>query len=124
MANHHGTIDLGDMTRASKEASALLKVLASRPRLMIVCHLLGGERSVGELIEALGMSQSSVSQHLALLRSEGVVTTRRKAQTIWYSIYSEPASRVIATLHGIFCSANEECSRENTQSHSGDTDHA
>ena len=92
-----------DMERASEEVCVLLKLLASPSRLMIVCHLLGGERSVGELVELLGTSQSTVSQNLALLRSREIVSTRREAQTIWYSISSEPVRRIVETLHQVSC---------------------
>ena len=74
------------MTSAADEASALLKALANRHRLIIVCQLIERERSVGELAQALGIRDSTVSQHLALLRKDGLVSARRDGQTIWYSI--------------------------------------
>ena len=81
------------MQAAADQASDLLKALANRHRLLIVCQLIDGERSVGELAEFLGLRDSTVSQHLALLRKDGLVTSRRDGQTIWYSIASDPGAR-------------------------------
>lgn len=91
------------MAAAADEASDLLKSLANRHRLLIVCQLVAGERSVGDLAACLDIRDSTVSQHLALLRKDGIVATRREGQTIWYSIASEPTRRLIATLASIFC---------------------
>ena len=85
-------------------AEALLKAIANRHRLMVLCDLHQGERCVSALQEKVGLSQSSLSQHLAKLRSEGFVSTRRDAQTIYYSLSSPEVSRVIATLHDLYCS--------------------
>jgi len=91
------------MEAAADQASDLLKALANRHRLLIVCQLIDGERSVGELAEFLGLRDSTVSQHLALLRKDGLVAARRDAQTIYYSIASEPAREVLTTLYRVFC---------------------
>lgn len=91
------------MTVASDAASALLKTLGHRHRLLLLCLLVERERPVGELAASLGLRESSVSQHLALLRRDGVVRGRREGQTIWYSIASEPARRVLETIHGYYC---------------------
>lgn len=85
------------------DASRLLKTLANEKRLMMLCLLVDGERSVGGLNAELDLSQSALSQHLAVLRADGLVETRREAQTIYYSIASGPARRVIETLHDIYC---------------------
>lgn len=85
------------------DAAQLLKALANEKRLMILCLLAEGERSVGELNTQLDLSQSALSQHLALLREDGLVTTRREAQTIFYGLGQGPAQRIIETLHGIYC---------------------
>ena len=85
-------------------AETLLKAIANRHRLMVLCDLHQGERSVSALQEKVGLSQSSLSQHLAKLRSEGFVSTRRDAQTIYYSLSSPEVTRVIATLHDLYCS--------------------
>lgn len=101
-------IDLKSFDRAAFEASAaaaaqLLRTLANERRLMILCQLGDGEMCVGELQDRLGLSQSALSQHLALLRAEGVVATRRAGQTIFYRIADPNAVRVIGTLAEIFC---------------------
>ena len=93
------------------EASRLLKALANQRRLLILCLLAEGERSVGELNELVDLSQSALSQHLAVLRNEGLVHTRREAQTIYYSLEPGPAFEVIQTLYRIYCAPvlrNEE----------------
>lgn len=97
------------MNDAAEQASALLKALANRHRLLVVCQLLEGERSVGELAERLGIRDSTVSQHLALMRKDGLVTTRRDAQTIWYAIASPEARAVIETLYRLYCKPQKVC---------------
>lgn len=84
-------------------ATRLLKALANESRLMVLCLLSEGEHSVGELNAELDLSQSALSQHLAVLRSDGLVTTRRDAQTIYYGLAEGPARMLIATLHRIYC---------------------
>ena len=96
-------IDSEVMERAADQASELLKALSNRHRLLIICQLIDGERSVGELAEFLNLRDSTVSQHLALLRKDGLVASRRDAQTIFYSIASEPARAVLKTLYQVFC---------------------
>ncbi|WP_414645363.1 ArsR/SmtB family transcription factor [Bradyrhizobium amphicarpaeae] len=91
------------MERAADQASELLKALSNRHRLLIICQLIDGERSVGELAEFLSLRDSTVSQHLALLRKDGLVASRRDAQTIFYSIASEPARAILKTLYQVFC---------------------
>ncbi len=91
------------MAANAEDAAELLKALANRHRLLIICQLIEGERSVGELAEFLGIRDSTVSQHLALLRKDGLVTARREGQTIWYSIGSAPARAVLETLYDIYC---------------------
>jgi DNA-binding transcriptional ArsR family regulator len=91
------------MRLAAGEASAFLRSLGHRHRLLILCALLGGEMSVGDLAGFLGIRDSTVSQHLALLRREGIVAGRREGQVIWYRIASDPARRLIAVLYDSFC---------------------
>ena len=93
------------MTARADDAAVLLKALSNRHRLLIICQLVGGERSVGELADFLGIRDSTVSQHLALLRKDGLVIARRDGQTIWYSIGSAPALAVLKALHDIYCAA-------------------
>lgn len=95
------------MQSAADEASELLKALANRHRLLILCQLIERERSVGELAEFLGIRDSTVSQHLALLRREGLVTARRDGQTIWYSISSAPARAVLEALYRVYCAPSQ-----------------
>ena len=96
-------IDPDAMDRAADQASALLRSLGNGTRLMILCHLVQGERSVGALQALLGIEQSPLSQHLARLRKDGLVATRREAQTIHYRIASDEATRLIETLYGLYC---------------------
>lgn len=96
-------IDSDMMEAAADQASELLKALSNRHRLLIICQLIDGERSVGELAQFLNLRDSTVSQHLALLRKDGLVAARRDAQTIYYSIVSDPAREVLKTLYQVFC---------------------
>jgi DNA-binding transcriptional ArsR family regulator len=98
-----------EMLAAANEASALLKALANPHRLMIICQLLDGERSVGELTAFLKLRDSTVSQHLALLRRDGLVATRRDGQTIWYSIASAPARELLTTVYNVYCTRAPPC---------------
>ncbi|WP_300260804.1 metalloregulator ArsR/SmtB family transcription factor [Bradyrhizobium sp.] len=93
------------MEQAADRASDLLKALSNRHRLLIICQLIDGEHSVGELAEFLGLRDSTVSQHLALLRKDGLVSARRDAQTIFYSIASDPAREILKTLYQVYCAA-------------------
>lgn len=97
------TMDPEAMRAHAADASRLLKALANEKRLMLLCLLAEGERSVGELNARLDLSQSALSQHLAILRDDGLVTSRREAQSIYYGLAQGPAQRVIDTLHGIYC---------------------
>ncbi len=96
-------VQITDMLSAADEASGLLKALANRHRLIIVCQLTEQERSVGELAALLKIRDSTVSQHLALLRRDGLVTARRDGQTIWYSIGSPQARELVRTLYRVYC---------------------
>jgi ArsR family transcriptional regulator, virulence genes transcriptional regulator len=96
-------INPDNMENAADLASELLKSLSNRHRLMILCRLIGGEHSVGQLAEFLGIRDSTVSQHLALLRREKIIAARRDGQTIWYHIESEPARQIVNTLYNSFC---------------------
>jgi DNA-binding transcriptional ArsR family regulator len=84
-------------------AAGFLKVLANQRRLMIVCELLKGERSVGQLTTVVGLSQSALSQHLAKLRRGRLVKTRRESQTIHYSIADPGVKRVVEALYDLYC---------------------
>jgi DNA-binding transcriptional ArsR family regulator len=98
-------MDVAKLQASAKGASTLLKAIGNEHRLMILCRLIDQERSVGELVRAVGLSQSALSQHLARLRRDGIVKTRREAQTIWYTIASSEATEVLRTLYGLYCGA-------------------
>lgn len=97
------TIDAAAMGERADEASALLKALANPQRLRLLCLLVGRELSVGELNRDVELSQSALSQHLSRLRAEGLVSTRRAAQTIYYRLEPGPAQQVIGVLHDCYC---------------------
>ena len=91
-------------------AARFLKAIANPSRLLILCELLRGERSVGELAAVVPLSQSALSQHLARLRAGGLVQTRRVAQTIYYALADPGIARVIAALYERFCRPSEQSS--------------
>lgn len=91
------------LTQRAQEAAELLKTMGNEWRLMILCSLGQGEKSVSTLERELGLRQSGLSQHLGRLRRDGLVKTRREAQTIYYSIADEAAMRVVTVLQEIFC---------------------
>ncbi len=107
-------IDPDIMHTAAGKASELLKSLSNPHRLMILCQLLDGERSVGELAAFLDLRSSTVSQHLALLRRDGLVAARRDAQTINYGIAGQEARRILETLFELYCTPaqNKLCAPE------------
>ncbi|MEZ5815244.1 MAG: metalloregulator ArsR/SmtB family transcription factor [Alphaproteobacteria bacterium] len=84
-------------------AVKVLKALSNERRLMVVCALYSGEKSVGALEEMVGLSQSALSQHLARLRRDGIVKTRREAQTIYYSLDSSSTERILGCLYDLYC---------------------
>ena len=96
-------VDLVRLQKQAAHAATLLKVMANPNRLVILCQLAEGEKSVGELENVVGLSQSALSQHLGVLRDQGVVTTRREAQSIYYSLASKEAQVVMVALHDVFC---------------------
>jgi ArsR family transcriptional regulator len=106
---NNADIDLKQMAQSADRASSLMKTLGHKDRLMILCHLTDGEKSVGQIADLLEISQSPLSQHLSRMRREGLVDTRREAQTIYYSLKSGEASRIVEVLYELFC-APEGCS--------------
>lgn len=96
-------LDITRMKHHADEAERLLKAVSNRHRLMILCLLHERERSVGELHERLPLSQSALSQHLAVLRREGCVLTRRDAQSIFYSLAGPRVAALIDTLYTLYC---------------------
>lgn len=101
--------EIDKMRTQAAAAEEMLKALANRHRLMILCQLNSGENSVGDLAAMLGVRDSTVSQHLALLRKDGLVSTRRDGQTIWYALASEPVRRLVSTLYDIYCGPQAVC---------------
>jgi DNA-binding transcriptional ArsR family regulator len=99
-------IDLKQMANSANRASALMKTLGHKDRLMILCHLADGEKSVGQIAELLQIPQSPLSQHLSRMRKEGLVETRREAQTIFYSLKSGEAARIVEVLYELFCASD------------------
>lgn len=101
-------LDLIAMQARSEDASRLLKALGNAQRLRVLCLLIDQEMSVGQINEQLpDLSQSALSQHLAKLREEGLVQTRREAQTIWYTLEHGPTRQIIATLSAIYCAPDQ-----------------
>ena len=101
--NIHISAPPEEMAQSAENAAAYLKTLAHEGRLMILCHLGSGEKSVGELEELLSMRQAAVSQMLARLREDGLVETRRQGKTIYYSLADENTAEVISLLYRLFC---------------------
>lgn len=100
-ASDNGIVEL---ERKAAEAASLLKLLANENRLLILCRLVvAGEMSVGDLADAVDLSQSALSQHLAKMRGDGLVATRREAQTVFYHIADPNAARLLALLKNIYC---------------------
>ncbi len=95
--------DLALFEESAGRAAALLRLVGNEKRLMILCQLADGEISVGEIQSRVGLSQSALSQHLAMLRDEKIVATRRESQTIYYRVVDHAALRIIETLAELFC---------------------
>lgn len=92
-----------DMLEHAEEAAALLRAIANEQRLAILCALLDGPRSVGEINDQIDLSQSALSQHLAVLRENNLVTTEKQSQSVIYTLPPGPARKVLAVLQGIYC---------------------
>lgn len=99
---------LSEMARHAEDASRFLKMMANPHRLMVLCYLLDTEMSVSEINARLPLSQSALSQHLAVLRNSGMVQTRREQQTIYYSLANEGVHAIIAELYRQFCAPHVE----------------
>ena len=96
-------LSVDEMALRAAEAAALLKALSHEGRLMILCHLSGGEKSVSELEALVGARRAAGSQPLPRLRREGMVAARRAGKTLYYSIHDPRAKAVVATVYGLFC---------------------
>lgn len=97
--------DFAKLRRSAHQATRVLKAMANEHRLLILCQLVGRECSVNELVRLIGLSQSALSQHLAKLRRDQLVRTRRQAQTIYYSLASREIEAILATLYDLYCRA-------------------
>ncbi|HTM64488.1 MAG TPA: metalloregulator ArsR/SmtB family transcription factor [Gammaproteobacteria bacterium] len=93
-----------EMKKNATRAAKLLKSLANPSRLLILCSLVGGEKSAGELWKSSTLSQSAFSQHLAVLRREKIVITRKDAQNVYYSLADDNAVKVLNLMYELFCS--------------------
>lgn len=98
----------GELENTADEVSAYMKLLSAPSRLMILCQLVEGERSSGELSELVGMKAPAISQHLGRLRNEGIVSARRLGQHIFYSIADENALAIMNFLYETFCGDSSE----------------
>ncbi len=98
-------MDMAVLHENAGRASELLRNMSNQWRLLILCHLTQGEMSVHELEKVIGLSQSALSQHLAILRRGRLVRTRREAQSIYYSLASNDAGAIMETLYDLFCNA-------------------
>jgi ArsR family transcriptional regulator, virulence genes transcriptional regulator len=96
-------MNMAAMAPKAEAAAQLLSAMANPVRLLLLCTLLEGEKSVNELVARCTISQSAVSQHLAKMRILGLVATRRDGQTIYYRVASQQVREVMATLYGLFC---------------------
>src|SRR5210317_1537416 len=101
-----------DMQEYAADAAGLMKALGNESRLMILCVLAEGERSVSDLNTIVPLSQSALSQQLARLRQQGLVKTRRESQTIYYSLEHGPTDRIINLLHDIYCRSTDCSSKD------------
>ena len=102
-ANVRKRLLIEDLQEHATEAAALLKALANEQRLQVLCCLLNGAQSVGEINEQISLSQSALSQHLSVLRNSGLVMTRRESQTIYYSLAPGPALKIMKVLYDTYC---------------------
>jgi DNA-binding transcriptional ArsR family regulator len=114
-----GSVDIEALHDGARRASVLLKAMGNAHRLIVLCQLLDDEKSVGQLERVVGLSQSALSQHLARLRRDGLVTTRRSAQTIYYSLAGEEARVIIQAL----CTVYHENAMAHPPAHHSDPKH-
>ncbi len=104
--------NLIDMHHAAEEACTLMKTLSHPDRLMVLCQLKEGEKSVGEIAQMVGIAQSPLSQHLSKMRLQGIVKNRRAAQSIYYSLANKEVELIIDLLYSMYCSDDASCEAE------------
>jgi DNA-binding transcriptional ArsR family regulator len=110
--------ELAQVETHAADAAALLKALGNEQRLLVLCMLLDGPHSVGEINARVPLSQSALSQHLAVLREARIVKTRRESQTIWYELARGPANHIMKALYAAFCAPPARTRREKSRSKS------
>lgn len=101
--------NIENMQQAAVQACTLMKALSHPDRLMVLCQLKEGEKSVGQIAEMVGIAQSPLSQHLSKMRLQGIVKNRRSAQSIFYSLANEEVERIIDLLYEMYCSDLDQC---------------
>ena len=104
-------LEIDGMREAAEAATALLRVLANEDRLLLLCQMTAGEKSVGELEALLDIRQPTLSQQLGVLRAEGLVTTRREGKRIYYAVADPKVLAVLNTLYGLYCAKREADAR-------------
>ena len=100
-------MNVNDLQASAQQAAELMKALSSENRLLLLCHLAGGEKTVGELADDLSLRQAAVSQQLALLRKDGLVKARRDGRAMHYRLTGREARAVITLLHELYCQPAE-----------------
>ena len=106
---------IAELEPRADDAAELLAAMANPKRLLILCHLLDNELSVGQLSELVGLAQSPLSQHLSKLRALRLVATRREGQMILYRLASDNVAKILTTLYGIYCGPQKEAARRGTR---------
>ncbi len=103
------SVDVQELENKAADIATLLKAMGNERRLVILCELVAnGEMSVGAMVKSIGLGQSALSQHLAKMREEGIVATRREGQTIWYRIAEPRVEELMAILHQLYCTTDKK----------------
>ena len=103
------SVDVQELENKAADIATLLKAMGNERRLVILCELVAhGEMSVGSMVKSIGLGQSALSQHLAKMREEGIVATRREGQTIWYRIAEPRVEELMAILHQLYCTTGKK----------------
>ena len=103
MKSRNGNAVSKGMEEKAEDAARLLTTLGHPKRLLTLCHLVEGEKSVGQLVQLIGLSQTALSQHLARMRDLGLVATRREGQNIFYRLVSLEVTAILETLYKLYC---------------------
>ena len=104
-------MNMNDLETSAREAANLMKALSSENRLLLLCQLVDGDKTVGELAENLGLRQAAVSQQLALLRKDGLVDARRDGRSMHYSLTGDEARAIILLLHRLYCEPAKQAAK-------------